>query len=598
MASQAVAGALGAACLMAGLILAPWPHRAQAQVLAQDQAPPAVAGALPGAAAPDAPPSAPAEASPDATPGASPGPMTNGFKRLQSTEGEAGPPMTAPAAAPAPRLVPVTVERPRVVTTGRIADGEKVLPLWGVVGQDGEAAQTLGAQLDSAGGPLKCLPHDDTGFDCTMSNGTDLALFALVNGQAQVRPDAPPLYQAQEVAARDARRGIWSNLPPPPVSLRHPGLYDTATLVADAQRYPLSGIEGTGGRLAGEMAGYIQLKGDEVTCQPQGEGGGYVCLLTDGTDIATVALVNGAARTTPDAPDAYRLQEADAVEKRRGVWEKVSDQVIRATLRYDAQRRSAGDGGEGFVPLEPASADGVVYVGGQPTAAINEETVFLVYGGVLGWGYYDRGRHWHGAPDRFSHHMERFHPEGRGLRGYPERAAFHPGGLDRGLAGRPGFERAGLERPGVGFARPGFERGGFNRPVMERPGFERPVHPAFLARPGAGAGGAPGLGTYGRPGPGLQQASVGAGRPGFVSPGGSPRFASPGLPPQGMARPGQAMPGMRPGFAPPGRVAMPMGGARPMAAPAFARPAPAAQVRVAAPVARAALPARTCTHKC
>ncbi len=58
--------------------------------------------------------------------------------------------------------------------------------------------------------------------------------------------------------------------------------------------------------------------GDSVTCAPQGEAGKYVCLLPDGTDIATVALFNGAARAAPDAPDSYRAQQLDALNNRRG----------------------------------------------------------------------------------------------------------------------------------------------------------------------------------------------------------------------------------------------------------------------------------------
>lgn len=46
----------------------------------------------------------------------------------------------------------------------------------------------------------------------------------------------------------------------------------------------------------------------------------FVCLLPDGTDLAQIALVNGAARVGHDAPDAYAVQQADAQKAGRGIW--------------------------------------------------------------------------------------------------------------------------------------------------------------------------------------------------------------------------------------------------------------------------------------
>ena len=42
-------------------------------------------------------------------------------------------------------------------------------------------------------------------------------------------------------------------------------------------------------------------------------------MLGDGTDIAKVAMVNGAARVAPDAPDAYRAEQLDALDNRRAL---------------------------------------------------------------------------------------------------------------------------------------------------------------------------------------------------------------------------------------------------------------------------------------
>ena len=80
---------------------------------------------------------------------------------------------------------------------------------------------------------------------------------------------------------------------------------DTAALAADGQTYMLDGVQGLGAPYADQLQAYIIANGDSVSCKPRGAPGYYVCVLGDGTDVAQVALVNGAARAAPDAPDPY-----------------------------------------------------------------------------------------------------------------------------------------------------------------------------------------------------------------------------------------------------------------------------------------------------
>jgi hypothetical protein len=252
----------------------------------------------------------------------------------------------------------------------------------------------------------------NAGYVCLLPDGTDIAEVALVNGAARAKDDAPDAYRDQEAAAQAARRGIWASLPPPPATVQHPVVQDTATLVADGQTYVLNGIIGLGAPYAAQLQGYIAANGDSLTCEPQIEPGEYICMLGDGTDLAQVALVNGAARIAPDASDSYRAQQLDALNNHRGIWQNPpTDVLIAATSGQPAEMCCTYEAGDEGV-------DGVTYVGGEPEAVIDGEAVFLVFGGALGWGYYDHWHHWHGAPDRYRHHLERFHPDGHGLRGY------------------------------------------------------------------------------------------------------------------------------------------------------------------------------------
>jgi endonuclease YncB( thermonuclease family) len=442
----------------------------------------------------------------------------------------AAPPDQTPAAPaqPAPPRI-VTLDHPRVVNTAQLQSGDITVTLYGLQGLTGDLAQGLQSFLGDA--PVTCQAQDTAGFVCKTVNGTDVALAALANGAAEVAPGAPDAYRTQENEAQAARRGVWANLPPPPLTVQHPVVRDTATLWAANQTFVLDGIDGFQAPYNAQLQSYILASGDTVTCQPQPAADHYVCLMADGTDIAKFALVNGAATVEPDAPDAYRVQQLDAVNNRRGYWATVppavlSDQLVLLQADPDYAFVAGDDG-----------VDGITYIGGEPTAVIDGELVFLSLGAAgLGWGYYDHYHHWHGAPDRFRAHLDRFHPGGRGLRGFAgdrrEEALRHdeafrrredmvrrdPGLRDREAMlhredpgrGRDAFGRGredlGHGREGVGpHGEPGRPPGDFahrdapGREAMNRPGEQHPGAGPFGRNagpvgPGARPGPAPGGG--------------------------------------------------------------------------------------------------------
>jgi endonuclease YncB( thermonuclease family) len=413
-------------------------------------------------------------------------------------------------AAPSPSTPePVSLDHPTVINTAKLRAGNTTVSLFGIEGLTGEPAQGLQAYIEGTDRHLTCQVQPTDDFVCLLSDGTDLAQLALINGAARTTPDAPDPYREQEIEAQAARRGIWVNLPPPPDSMKHPTASDTATLVADGKTYGLDGVQGLGQPYAAQLQGYIAANGDSLTCSEQSATGRYICLLPDGMDIAKIALVNGAATIAADAPDMYRLQQIEAQNNRRGYWVNPPPgavQAVTAMAPSDQYTFIAGDDG----------VDGITYLGGAPVALIGGESVFLVYGDGLGWGYYDHWHHWRDAPDRYRRHMEHFHPDGHGLRGYHgdfhrdyamhregefhheegvRREAMHPGGMQGrpdmgahvGATGHPAVYRPGaVGHPGnMGgpTARPGMPGG------MRRPGGAPPGGGFMRPNPAASAGG-------------------------------------------------------------------------------------------------------------
>lgn len=420
----------------------------------------------------------------------------------------------SPTAAPPPmQIEPINLDHPTVVATDTLKSGDVTVSLYGIEGVQGDAAEGMQGFLAANAGRVTCQAQSTAGFVCLLPDGTDVAEVALVNGAARVKDDAPPAYQDQQAAAQAARRGIWADLPPPPATLKHPAVQDTATLVSDGQTYRLDGIVGLGAPYAQQLQGYIQANGDMVTCMPQGGDGYYMCVMADGTDLAKAALVNGAARVAPDAPDAYRVQQGVALSNHRGFWLNPPQDVLLAMSTVQAVPVCCA------LPPGDDGADGISYVDGVPEAVIDGAPVFLVYAGAVGWGYYDHFHHWHGAPDRFRRHLEHFHPDGHGLRGYgheealrrdealrhdavlredaarrdpglhheaalhaeaghpgamphPGPPGFHPGPAGGFHPGMAGGVRPGMPHPAGGFVHPGPSLGGFH------PGGAAGFHPA------------------------------------------------------------------------------------------------------------------------
>jgi len=376
------------------------------------------------------------------------------------------------AAGPIAEPEPVTLDHPTVIDTANLKAGGTAVTLFGIDGMQGEAAQGLQGYLASTEDRVICQVQTSAVFVCLLPDGTDLAQVALINGAARAKADAPEAYREQEIAAQSARRGLWASLPPPPVTVQHPVVQDTATLASGGQVYLLDGVIGFGQPYAAQLQGYIAAHGDSLSCQPQNAAGGYVCVLSDGTDIAKVALVNGAARVAAEAPDSYRVQQGLALDNRRGFWLNAPADILVAIANAPPPEACcvyvAGDDG----------ADGITYVAGVPTAMIDGDSVFLIYGGDAGWGYYDGWHHWHDAPYRYRAHLDHYHPDGRGLRGYHNEAALHPGGArpgnvvhPSGMAGAPGHS-GGASAGGASGYHPGAANGG-------RPGVTNGGHPGF-----------------------------------------------------------------------------------------------------------------------
>jgi endonuclease YncB( thermonuclease family) len=450
------------------------------------------------------------------------GGTTTAAPPAEATPGNTATTEPAPAQPPAE---PRKFEHPTVVDTARLKNGDTTVALFGIVGQQGEAAQALQAYIAQNGGQVACQPQPNAEYICRLPDNTDVADVSLVNGAAQTRSDSTDEYRAQEAEAQNARRGIWANLPPPPVQLKHPMVRDTATIVVEGKIYRLDGIEGLGGQYARDLQGYIAAHDDALMCQPQGNGDRYICVMPDGTDVAKEALVNGAAKVAPNSPDSYRLQQAEALDNKRGIWANVTLAAATSARVYTPSTVAVVPGDE---------ADGITYVGGVPSVVIDGAPVFLTYAGALGWGYYDQWNHWQGAPAPFVAHMDQFHPGGVGLPG------FQPVAMGPGFSGGPPFG-GGPGGPGGGPGGP-MHPGGFGGPGGPGGGPGGPMHPGGFAGPGGG---------YAHPG-GPMGPGGGFGHPGGVGGPGGGGFAHLGGPGGGFGHPGGGFGGPGGGFVHPG----------------------------------------------
>lgn len=154
--------------------------------------------------------------SPAATPAAAPTPAAQ--PALPSPSGAAtqlapAPAPTAPAAAPVGPAPDGIVGPVLVHDTGTLVIDGRVVLLAHVRGIGGTSAQGLQAFIRESGGTVRCTPTG-AGHVCAVPDGTDIAMAALVNGAAGVRPGAPDAYRLQAEDARRNRRGFWARVEP------------------------------------------------------------------------------------------------------------------------------------------------------------------------------------------------------------------------------------------------------------------------------------------------------------------------------------------------------------------------------------------------
>jgi hypothetical protein len=81
----------------------------------------------------------------------------------------------------------------------------------------------------------------------------------------------------------------------------------------------LVGIEPLPASMRKGFSSFVAAQGNYLECQPAGQTS-YRCLTRQAVDIGQAILVNGAAKTTVDAPQAYRDAEQQAQAAKRGVW--------------------------------------------------------------------------------------------------------------------------------------------------------------------------------------------------------------------------------------------------------------------------------------
>jgi serine/threonine protein kinase len=122
--------------------------------------------------------------------------------------------------------------------------------------------------------------------------------------------------------------------PPQPAPGNQPPTVETTsnTVGGEVSSYSEDGwpvIEGTTVRLNGvgplgpgeakPVSDWIAGHGNYLKCTAA-QPGGYRCLTRQNFDLAQTILLNGAARTSPDAAPAYRDAESQARVAKRGVW--------------------------------------------------------------------------------------------------------------------------------------------------------------------------------------------------------------------------------------------------------------------------------------
>jgi len=125
------------------------------------------------------------------------------------------------------------------------------------------------------------------------------------NAVSAARAEAVPAAQVVRPAANpaDDLRGV-------------PSVIDTGTLSFRGRSVRLLGVEGQGGHLARQLAGYLRRR--EVVCAEAGPDGTRCTL--DGADLAGMIIAAGGARAREDAPADLLEAEDQARAERVGLW--------------------------------------------------------------------------------------------------------------------------------------------------------------------------------------------------------------------------------------------------------------------------------------
>ncbi len=108
---------------------------------------------------------------------------------------------------------------------------------------------------------------------------------------------------------------------PAPSAITGPGRLETAGLAVNGQTIRLQGIDSLappGTPIGRRLATYFKSAGN-LTCDPR-PGNTYRCLTAASKDVAEVALINGAARVSADAPPSYQALQNSAQLQKKGIW--------------------------------------------------------------------------------------------------------------------------------------------------------------------------------------------------------------------------------------------------------------------------------------
>jgi hypothetical protein len=96
-----------------------------------------------------------------------------------------------------------------VVDTATLNVEGQTVQLAGVIGESGDYADAMQAQIDASGHKIDCALKTEAGYTCLLPNGQDLARLALFNGAARPADDASADYRKQADAAKAAHKGVW-----------------------------------------------------------------------------------------------------------------------------------------------------------------------------------------------------------------------------------------------------------------------------------------------------------------------------------------------------------------------------------------------------